>query len=84
MKKSLFSYVFLIFLSIIFLSITFLAITFLPITFLPGSYATELDFVFTPLKISNRTAVETSTKLPVTDLEQAPLQGAVSNLHWYN
>ena len=39
---------------------------------------------FTPLKISNRTAVETSTKLPVTDLEQAPLQGAVSNLHWYN
>ena len=40
--------------------------------------------MFTPLKISNRTAVETSTKLPVTDLEQAPLQGAVSNLHWYN
>ena len=38
---------------------------------------------YTPLKISNRTAVETSTKLPVTDLEQAPLQGAVSNLHWY-
>ena len=27
---------------------------------------------FTPLKISNRTAVETSTKLPVTDLKQAP------------
>jgi hypothetical protein len=38
---------------------------------------------FKPLKISNRTAVETSTKLPVTDLEQAPLRGTVSNLHRY-
>jgi hypothetical protein len=41
---------------------------------------------FTPLKISNRTAVETSTKLPVTDLKQAPsasLEGADSNLHRY-
>jgi hypothetical protein len=37
----------------------------------------------TPLKISNRTAVETSTKLPVTDLKQAPFQGAGSNLHRY-
>jgi len=37
----------------------------------------------TPLKISNRTAVETSTKLPVTDLKQAPFQGADSNLHRY-
>ena len=41
------------------------------------------NITYTPLKISNRTAVETSTKLPVTDLEQAPLRGAVSNLHWY-
>jgi hypothetical protein len=40
-------------------------------------------FYFTPLKISNRTAVETSTKLPVTDLKQAPFQGADSNLHRY-
>ena len=38
---------------------------------------------FTPLKISIRIADEISTKLPVTDLEQAPLRGAVSNLHWY-
>ena len=38
---------------------------------------------YTPLKISIRTADEISTKLPVTDLEQAPLRGAVSNLHRY-
>ena len=38
---------------------------------------------YTPLKISIRTADETSIKLPVTDLEQAPRRGAVSNLHWY-
>jgi hypothetical protein len=28
--------------------------------------------------------IEISTKLPVTYLEQAPLRGAVSNLHRYN
>ena len=39
--------------------------------------------IFTPLKISIRTADETSTKLPVTHLNGAPLMGAVSNLHWY-
>ena len=38
---------------------------------------------YTPLKISIRTADETSTKLPVTHLNGAPLMGAVSNLHWY-
>ena len=38
---------------------------------------------YTPLKISNRTAVETSTKLPVTDLKQAHLRCADSNLHRY-
>ena len=40
-------------------------------------------FSFTPLKISIRTADETSTKLPVTDLYGAPQRGADSNLHWY-
>ena len=43
----------------------------------------KILFRYTPLKISIRTADETSIKLPVTDLEQAPLRGAVSNLHWY-
>jgi hypothetical protein len=44
----------------------------------------KYELKYTPLKISNRTAVETSTKLPVTDLKQAPFQGADSNLHRYN
>jgi hypothetical protein len=44
---------------------------------------TNEQLQITPLKISNRTAVETSTKLPVTDLKQAPFQGADSNLHRY-
>ena len=38
---------------------------------------------YTPLKNSNRVAVESSTKLPVTDLNIAPFQGADSNLHRY-
>jgi hypothetical protein len=40
---------------------------------------------YTPLKISNRTAVSesVSTKLPVTDLKQAHLRCADSNLHRY-
>ena len=37
----------------------------------------------TPLKNSIRTADDYSTKLPVTDLNIAPLWGAVSNLHRY-
>jgi hypothetical protein len=44
---------------------------------------TETSGGLTPLKISIRTADEISTKLPVTDLEQAPRRGAVSNLHRY-
>ena len=39
--------------------------------------------IFTPLKNSNRPAVESSTKLPVTDLNIAPHRGADSNIHWY-
>ena len=38
---------------------------------------------FTPLKNSNRTAIESSTKLPVTDLNIPPQGGADSNLHRY-
>ena len=38
---------------------------------------------FTPLNKSNRTAVNSSTKLPVTDLNESPQRGADSNLHWY-
>ena len=38
---------------------------------------------FTQLKNSNRITVESSTKLPVTDLKQSPFKGADSNLHWY-
>ena len=38
---------------------------------------------YTPLNNSIRTADELSTKLPVTDLNIAPLLGADSNLHWY-
>jgi len=38
---------------------------------------------FTPLKNLNRTAVNSSTKLPVTDLNGAPQMGADSNLHGY-
>uniref|UniRef100_A0A6C0DKJ5 Uncharacterized protein n=1 Tax=viral metagenome TaxID=1070528 RepID=A0A6C0DKJ5_9ZZZZ len=38
---------------------------------------------FTPLKNSIRTADETSTKLPVTDLYGAPRRGADSNLYRY-
>ena len=37
----------------------------------------------TPLNNSNRTAVNSSTKLPVTDLNKAVQGGADSNLHWY-
>jgi hypothetical protein len=39
--------------------------------------------VFTPLKNSIRTADDSSTALPVTDLNGAPLWGADSNLHRY-
>jgi hypothetical protein len=39
---------------------------------------------FTPLKNSIRTADETSTKLPVTDLYGAPRRGVDSNLYRYN
>ena len=39
--------------------------------------------LFTHLKNSIRTAVEFSSKLPVTDLYGAPHRGADSNLHWY-
>ena len=35
------------------------------------------------MKISNRTAVKSSTKLPVTYLTTAPFQGADSNIHRY-
>ena len=38
---------------------------------------------YTPLNNSIRTADELSTKLPVTDLNIAPLLGVDSNLHWY-
>ena len=38
-------------------------------------------FSFTPLKNSIRTADDSSTALPVTDLNGAPLWGADSNLH---
>jgi hypothetical protein len=38
---------------------------------------------FTPLKNSNRIAVCSSSKLPVTVWTIAPRKGAVSNLHWY-
>ena len=38
---------------------------------------------FTPLKNSIRTADEFSSKLPVTDLNEAPLRGADSNLQRY-
>ena len=38
---------------------------------------------FTPLKNSNNKTVESSTKLPVTDLKQAPLKGMDSNFQWY-
>jgi len=43
----------------------------------------ELHREFTPLNKSIRTADELSTKLPVTDLNTAPLLGADSNLHLY-
>jgi len=39
---------------------------------------------FTPLKNSIRTADDSSTVLPDTDLDGAPRRGADSNLHWYN
>ena len=39
--------------------------------------------LFTHLKNSIRTAVEFSSKLPVTDLYGAPHMGVDSNLHWY-
>jgi len=50
--------------------------------------ATEEEIIkkgsrFTPLKNSNRVAVNSSTKLPVTDLNEAPLWGADSNLYRY-
>lgn len=38
---------------------------------------------FTSLKNSIRPADESSTKLPVTELNRAPLWGADSNLRWY-
>ena len=38
---------------------------------------------FIPLKNSIRSADNSSTKLPVTDLNKAPQRGADSNLHWY-
>ena len=38
---------------------------------------------FTPLKNSIRTADDSSTVLPDTDLDGAPRRGADSNLHWY-
>ena len=44
----------------------------------------EIKSPFTPLKKSNRTAVNSSTKLPVTDLNEAPQRGVDSNIHWYN
>ena len=40
-------------------------------------------WTFTPLKNSIRTADESSTKLPVTDLYGAHDRGADSNLHWF-
>jgi hypothetical protein len=43
----------------------------------------ESQFLFTPLKISIRSADESSTKLPVTELNRAPQRGTDSNLRWY-
>jgi len=42
------------------------------------------DIIFTSLKNLNRIVVNSSTKLPVIDLNKAPQRGADSNLHWYN
>ena len=39
--------------------------------------------LFTPLKNSIRIANNSLTKLPVTDLNEAPQRGADSNLHRY-
>ena len=39
---------------------------------------------FTPLKNSIRTSDSSSSKLPVTDLYQAPILGAEPNIHRYN
>ena len=43
----------------------------------------KLELEYTPLKNSIRTRIDSSTKLPVTDLNKAPLWGADSNLHQY-
>ena len=39
--------------------------------------------IYTRLNNSNRAAVNSSTKLQVTDLNEAPQRGADSNLYWY-
>jgi len=39
--------------------------------------------IFTPFKNSPLCGLNSSTKLPVIDLNKAPLWGAYSNLHWY-
>jgi len=45
--------------------------------------AIEFNKSFTPLKKSIRTRIDSSTKLPVTDLNRAPQRGADSNLYRY-
>ena len=44
---------------------------------------TNGPYTFTPLKNSPLCGLNSLTKLPVTDLNEAPQGGADSNLHWY-